>query len=214
MRLALSRAMMTLNAACLGAERTEWAAAMHAEFEEAVDADEPFRFALGCLSSAVPGLFTREEGRRAVARHVLATGILLPMAVLILMSVAQGFPYLTTDVIEPGHTGDIGPVLSITAANRAGLPLLALLTTAIGLGHLAIAWALLERDWPMVAKLGQVGAALLVSMLIFAAILSMGDPRALPQAIIIALELATVWSVARWQESQATDAGVRQWPTF
>jgi hypothetical protein len=190
---------MALSAACLGANRREWATAMRAEFEEAVDAGEPLRFALGCLWSAVPGLVTREEGRRALASHVLAIGILLPVAVLLLVSVASGFPYLTTGVIEPERAGELAPTLSVNVANRSGLPLLALLTATIGVGHLTAAWALLERHWSLVARLARAGAALVVSMLIFAAILSMGDPRALPQAAVIALELAALWMAALWQ---------------
>lgn len=205
MRQALGRAAMVLAAAVLGRERREWAAAMRAEFEVAREAGEALPFALGCLWSAVPQLFVRDEGRRALASHVLAVGILLPVAVLLLASVALGFPYLTGDALNLGGAVGSGPTLSINVANRKGLPLLALLSGAIGVGHLCLAWALLERDWRRVTMLGRSGAATVVSMLIFAAILSLGDPRALPQAALIALELAAVWSVVWWHDEAVAD---------
>ena len=182
---------------------------MQAEFHAANDAGEPLSFALGCLVGAWREMPVHEEGRFALASHVLAVGVVVPMAALLLLSVALGSPYLNLDEIGAGSLLGTGkPIFPVTAANRAGLPLLAILTFVLGLGHLCMGWAMLDRDWTRVAALGRIGASVIMTMVTFTGILFLCDSCALPQAATIAIELAAIWSLARWHsELPCCDVG-------
>lgn len=197
---ALARVLMALSARCLGPARRDWAAAMQAEFEVAADAGEALGFAAGCLSSAARAMLAQPEGRFALATHVLAVGVLVPMAGLLLVSAGLGFPYLAFGTVGAGALGSGLPHAAVNAANRSGVPLLALLTGLTGVGHVVVAWALLERDWDRVAWLARLGAAMLVTTVAFSAILFLYDPCALPQLGIVGGELVLLWLAVRWHD--------------
>ncbi|KQM27785.1 MULTISPECIES: hypothetical protein [unclassified Sphingomonas] len=196
----LARLLMALATCWLGEARRDWAAAMRAEYGEAADAGEGLGFAAGCLSSAARAMVAAPEGRFAVATHVLAVGVLVPMAGLLLVSAALGFPYLAFEAVGAGALGSGWPHVAVHAGNRDGVPLLVLLTGTIGAGHVAVAWALLERDWERVARLARFGAAMLATMVAFSAILFLYDPCALPQLGIVGGELALLWLAVRWHD--------------
>ncbi len=176
---------------------------MWAEFAEADDAGEGLGFAAGCLSSAARALLAQPEGRFALATHVLAVGVLVPMAGLLLVSAALGFPYLAFEAVGAGGWGSGWPQVPVNAGNRSGVPVLALLTGLTGIGHVAVAWALLERDWDRVAMLARVGAAMMATMVAFSAILFLYDPCALPQMGIVGGELALLWLAVCWHDDVA-----------
>ncbi len=192
MRIVVARAIMRLSEHCLGPARREWAAAMRAEFSVAADAGKPLGFATGCLLAAGREMVAQPEGRFALAAHILAVGVIVPMAALLVWSAALGYPYLTLDGISGW------PVTPVNDANRGGLSWLVLLTGLLGAGHVAMAWGMLERDWARVAMLGRIGAAMIATMIAFTGILFLYDPCALPQAIAIGIELATVTILVRW----------------
>ena len=197
--MVIARAMMTMAVNCIGDQRREWALAMQAEFDMAAEAGEALIFALGCLLGAWREMPAHEEGRFAIASHLLAIGVVVPMAVLLLSSVVLGYSYLAP--VEAGVGSLLGsgaPVFPITYANQAGLPLLAMLTFALGLGHLNMAWAMLERDWTRVAVAGRIGAAVIVTSVTFTGILFLSDTCALPQATAVAIELGAIWVLVRW----------------
>ena len=196
---ALARWMMALATCWLGEARRDWAQAMQTEFYEAVDAGEGLGFAAGCLSSAARAMVTQPEGRFALATHVLAVGVLVPMAGLLLVSAALGFPYLAFEAVGAQALGSGWPQ-AVNVGNRSGVPLLALLTGAIGIGHVAVAWALLERDWERVARFARIGAAMLATTVAFSGILFLYDPCALPQLAIVSAELTLVWLAVRWHD--------------
>lgn len=200
MRDAVARALMRLATRWLGPARYDWVQAMRAEFTEAAEAGEGLGFAAGCLWSAARAMMAEAEGRFALAIHVLAVGVLVPMAGLLLTSAALGFPYLAFEAVGAGVWGSGWPHVPVNAGNRSGVPLLALLTGVIGIGHVAVAWALLERDWDRVAMLARIGAAMLATMVAFSAILFLYDPCALPQLGIVGGELALLWLAARWHD--------------
>lgn len=199
MRSELARYVMALAVRSLGTQRSDWAAAMEAEFETAAEADEPLRFALGCLVSAWRDLPFEEEGRFVIASHVLVLGVVLPVGILLLTSVTRGFPFLALDRFNAiGLLGRGAPSFFISAGNATGLPLMALLTVALGVGHARMAWLVLERDWVGVATLASLGAALLITMVTFSSIFFLFDASALPQAAVIAIELGAIWLLPRW----------------
>lgn len=201
MTLALARCIMVVAVRCIGDHRRDWAWAMEAEFQAAADAGEPLHFALGCLIAALREAPTHEEGRFLVANHVLALGVLIPMGALLLSSVLRGFPFIAA---EHGAAailiGSGTPKFFVNDGNVAGLPLMALLTVALGAGHARMAWLVLDRDWERVAVLGRLAAALLITMLIFSGIFFPYDPCAVPQAALVAVELSTVCSLVRWHD--------------
>ncbi|WP_242415770.1 hypothetical protein [Sphingomonas panni] len=197
---ALARLLMALATRWLGDARRDWAEAMKAEYHEAADAGEGLGFAAGCLSSAARAMLARPEGRFAVATHVLAVGVLVPMAGLLLVSAALGFPYLAFETVGAQALGSGWPQGAVNVGNRFGVPLLALLTGVTGIGHVAIAWALLERDWERVARYARIGAAMLATIFAFSAVLFLYNPCALPQLAIVCAELVLVWLAVRWHD--------------
>lgn len=199
MRVAVARAVMLIALGCMGSHRREWAAAMAAEFEVAAEAGDPLSFALGCLVAAWRELPAHDEGRFMLASHVLAVGVVLPVGSLLLASVARGFPLLALGDANTGSLLGSGyPSFPNTEANQAGLPLMAFFTIALGLGHLLMAWVMLDRDWQRAALIGRLGTAITATMLIFSSILYLFDACALPQAALIAVELIAVWTLVRW----------------
>ncbi|MFD1034332.1 hypothetical protein ACFQ15_06675 [Sphingomonas hankookensis] len=202
MRDAIARALLLLATRWLGPARCDWAQAMRAEFAEATDAGEGLGFAAGCLWSAARTMVAEADGRFALAIHVLAVGVLVPMAGLLLMSAALGFPYLAFEAVGAQVLGSGWPH-AVNVGNRSGVPLLALLTGVVGIGHVAVAWALLERDWDRVAMLARIGAAMLATMVAFSAILFLYDPCALPQLGIVGGELVLLWLAVRWHDDLA-----------
>lgn len=200
MKATLARCTMAIAVRCLGSNhRQHWGSAMAAEFEIAVDAEEALSFAIGCLSTALGDMPKHEEGRFALASHILALGVMLPIAALLVSSVPRGFAFLAPSTESAAVLLGSGyPSFGINEANQVGLPLMALLTLALGFGHLALAWAILERDWKRVTAIGSMGAAVVVTLLVFSSILFFGDGCAIPQAAIIALELVAVWALVGW----------------
>lgn len=200
MRATVSRALMALAACCLGESRREWAAAMQAEYEIAMTEGKSLSFASGCLVAAWRGMLTREEGRFTLTSYALALGVMIPMAAVQIGSALLGFPYL-----YPGEDGLSGALLVgaehellLRRIYQAAVPALALLLLLLGVGHLCIAWAILERDWVRVTRLASLTLAAATTLIIFMTVLFLDSSRALLQAAVLAVELGTVLMVARW----------------
>lgn len=198
MRAAIARVVMALAARCFGQHRRDWASAMEAEFEVAIEEGAALSFASGCLLSAIRELPAHEEGRFAIASHILALGIIIPIAGLMLISVAQGYSFMAPNEAGTDAIVGTGRPMFVNAANQTGLPLLTLLTFVLGSGHLWMAWTMLDRDWSRVASLGTAAAALISTVVMFTGILFWSDPCALPQAAMTAVELLAIWSLVRW----------------
>lgn len=200
MKAAAARAMMALAACCLGESRREWAAAMQAEHEAAAADGRSLSFAAGCLAAAWRGMLTREEGRFILTSYALALGLMIPMATVQIGSALFGFPYL-----YPGEGGLSGALLVgaeheliLRRTYQAAVPALALLLLLLGIGHLCIAWAILERDWARVRRLASFALALATTLILFMMVLFLDSSRALLQVAVLAVELGTVLMVARW----------------
>ena len=196
----LARAMMALAVGSMGESRRDWAAAMRAEFAAARADGAALPFAFGCLLTAWRELLTRAEGRFTLTSYALALGVMLPMAALQLGGALLGLPYL-----YPGPGGLPAALLEgraheglLRGVYQAAVPSLALLLLLLGLAHLRLAWALLERDWAAVRRLGLQALAATVTLIVFMAALFLDGRQALVQAGVLAIELATVALVARW----------------
>ena len=144
----LPRALMALAAASLGEERGDWGRAMQAELE-AVEPRDQLSFAAGCLVGAWREMPRHAEGRFLMANHLVALGLILPMAALLLSAALLGYPFIAFS--RPGAfgfpSGEGAPTLLLNAGNISVAPSLSLLVMILTATHLLAAWQLLERDW-------------------------------------------------------------------
>jgi hypothetical protein len=198
MRVAVARAVMSLAACCLGENRRKWALAMQAELETAIDDGRPLQFAMGCLLAAWQEMPAHEQGRFVLANHALALGILIPIAVLQFECLA-GLPFLSL-----GQGGLIamltpGSVYLAGAYHSAIAPVIAL-WLLLGIGHLRLAWLVLERDWPGVIRIGALTLAASATLVILAMVLFLDDAGIAAQALLLAIELTAIYALARWHD--------------
>ena len=196
----MSRAVMALAIACLGEHRREWARAMQAEFDAAAEDGKPLMFALGCLAASWRAMPTHEEGRFVLTNYALALGLMVPMAVLQIGCAVLGFPYL-----YPGQDGLRGALMSggaqelvLRGVYQAAVPSLTALLLLLGLGHLRIAWVMLERDWSRVTSVGTRIMAAAATLIIFMTALFLDSSQAVLQTAVLAIELAVLFLLARW----------------
>ena len=201
MKAALARTAMTLAVNCLGNSRREWALAMQSEFEAAREDGKPLAFASGCLLAACRELPAHEEGRFAIASHLLAFVLAIPIAALLVSSLIGGFPlsFLAhTDALWPAMVAERTPLLN--DANLAAVPPRAALIAVLAAVHLRSAWLVLERDWTRVAAPAALAAAATTTLAIFTSVAFVQPGAALAQARILAAELIAVSALARWHE--------------
>ena len=200
MTATLARAAMTLAEACLGDDRRDWALAMRAELDVAIDEGKPLSFALGCLMGALREMPKQAEGRFTLTSHAVALG-LLPIVALLMLGAASAFPFLPS-----GHAGISGWLAGgsahatlLTPWNRGFAPALAVLIWGLVAGHLLMPWFILERDWARVGTLARVNMAATVTLLLFTTILFLDLAFMLLPAAALAIELAASWCLYRWQ---------------
>lgn len=191
---------MALAVVSLGESRREWSLAMQVEFETAVADGKPLLFAMGCLAAAWREMVTREEGRFLLTNYAIALGLMIPMAALQIGCAVLGLPYLF-----PGQTGLAGALLQggaqeilLRGVYQAAVPSLSLLLLLLGLGHLRIAWAMLDRDWRRVQRTGMLALAAAATLILFMGTLFLDGRQAMLQAAVLAVELATLSVVVRW----------------
>ena len=195
-----SRALMAVAAACMGESRRDWAAAMQAEFEAAAEDGAALSFAAGCLLSAARGMVTREEGHFILTNYALVLCLMIPMAAVQIGCALLGMPYLypasgklpVTLMSSAGYEALMHPVY------LNGVPSFMLLMLVLGGGHLRLAWAMLDRDWARVMRVATAMFAAAATLVLVMSVFFLDSSRALVQAAILAIELATIAVVARW----------------
>jgi hypothetical protein len=195
-----ARAIMSLAECCLGEDRREWALAMRGEFEAAADKGEPLAFAAGCLLAAWGEMPKHEEGRLVLANYALAIGLLIPMAFL-QFACAIGFPNLFTGQNESYRMLSDGGAQEpfLADAQFSAVPIFLIAWLLLGFAHLWLAWLLVERDWARTISVGTAIAATTVTLFIFAELLAFDVASLVPQAAALAIELAIILVLARWQ---------------
>ncbi|WP_066797128.1 hypothetical protein [Sphingomonas soli] len=200
MILLLSRALMAMAIRCLGEHRYEWGAGMEAEFDAAWRDGHPLRFAAGCLWGALRELPHHESGRFALWSYALALGVMLPIASVLIFGVLFDFPYTYLMQAQamslPKGNADAGVFLH--EANRAALPSLAVLIVFLGIGHLRLAWDMLERDWARVAVAARANAAITATLAVFTGLVFACTEPVLIQLTGLAIELALLAMMTRW----------------
>jgi hypothetical protein len=199
MTAAVARAVMKLAICCLGESRRDWALAMRAEFEAAIDDRRPLAFAIGCLIAAWREMPSQRQGRFVLANYALALGLLVPMAGLQFAS-AAGSSYLFAgpaglySVLAPGGAQD--PYLA--EAHRSAIPTLLALWVMLGAGHLRLAWVVVERDWSGAISSAALTVAASATLVIFTGVLFLDDASVALQAVLLAIELSAIYASARW----------------
>jgi hypothetical protein len=207
MTATLARFLMALAVYALGDTRREWAHGMQVEFEAAQADGKPLAFAFGCLLTACRDLPAHEAGRFAIASHVLALGVIVPVAAIRIASLLAEFPtsYLghigTHSVFRPGG----GHAALLNEGTVFAIPSLGLLVLLLTVLNLRIAWLALERDWERLARAGALAAAATATLLIFSAIAFVDHAAALTQAAVLTVELTGAWSLARWHAQLSAD---------
>jgi len=197
MTLALPRAVMTIAIASLGYRRREWALAMQAEFEIAVKDERQMLFAAGCLITAWRDMCRHAEGRLTLASYTIGLGLFVPMAAVHLAYVI-GFIFPGTGVPSGAllFGASANPVLGWAQARA--IPALILLWTSLGVGHLCLAWLMLNRDWLRVFKTGAAVGAATVTLLVFMAVLLLDATVLISHVVVLAIEFMLLAVTARW----------------
>ena len=194
MSATLSRAAMALASTCLGERHREWARAMEIELEAAIADGHGLHFSLGCLVASWRELPACVEGRLLLARYALALGLILPVAAFLSSSALLGFPQVDLGHGMVGSAGSAVPVLN--DGNRTAAPVITLLVLLVAASQLVLAWFLLDRDWRRVGNTGSFGAAVTVTLGIFAAIAGFGAAHLVVPLAGLILALATVFAMA------------------
>ena len=197
MTQAAAKAVMTLATSCLGENRREWAFAMEGEFEAAIEDGKPLAFATGCLIAAWREMPKQAEGRLVLANYALALGLLIPMAVLQFMQ-AVGVTLTIGDNQNPYLAWS-----QLTAA-----PILLILWLLLGIGHLRLAWVLVERDWSGVMRVGALIGAAMVTLFLCMGVLFLDIDALLSQVAALAFELTAILATARGQARLLSSATI------
>jgi hypothetical protein len=190
---------MALTARSLGVHRSAWAQAMAAELEMAEKDGRPLRFALGCLIGAWRMMPAHAEGRFVLTSHLLSLGVLIPVATMLLLAAAFGFPFFTASHGIDGYLWGSGTYASLLdAGNRFIAPSLTLLMLLMAAFHLPLAWWVLDGDWDRVGAASRFGAAIAVTLLIVTSCAALDAALLLLPIGVLAVEMVAIWALTSW----------------
>jgi hypothetical protein len=174
---------------------------MAAEFDAAEEDGRPLRFALGCLIGAWRMMPTHAEGRFVLASYALSLGVLIPVAAMLALAAAFGFPFFAASNGLEGYLwGSGAQVLLLNDGNMIVAPSLALLVMALAALHLPLAWWTLDGDWDRVAAASRFGAAAATTLAIVTSLAALDPSRLLLPIAVLAAEMATIGALTRWHQ--------------
>lgn len=208
---------MVLAARSLGAHRSAWAQAMAAELETADEEGRSLRFALGCLMGAWRTMPAHAEGRFVLASYALSLGVLVPVAAMLVLATAFGFPFFAASRGVEGYLlGSGAHVLLLNAGNMIVAPSLALLMLLMAALHLPVAWWMLDSDWDRVAAASRFGAAAVTTLTIVTSCAALDPSRLLLPIGVLAAEMGAIWALTRWHhrlfgDDALDDFGAARW---
>lgn len=209
MRAALSRAILALAVASMRESRPDWACAIAAEYDAAARDGRGLSFAFGCLIAAWRTLPASALGRFALSNHAVVLGIVVPMGGLQLASVALGLSDLF-----PGDAGLSGALpagnssIWLTGFYHSIVPVLALLQLALGLGHVRLAWAMLDRDWTAASRWAARTLAAATTLIGFMGALFIDIRQVALLGAIVGVEFIILMIVSDWHDELCRAPGV------
>jgi hypothetical protein len=203
----VSRAVLALAVRCLGERRREWALAMRAELDAAIADGRPLAFATGCLVASWREMPQHAEGRLVLSTYALALGVLLPMAVA-QVALALGFSSVLFggEWFDPVLLAGLGHHPVSEGIQLGAAPCLLALWLLLGIGHVRLAWVLVEQDWARMTRVGALIGATIATLFIVMGVLLLDLTYVNLQAAALALELAVLVAVARRCERLFPDA--------
>lgn len=205
----LARLLMGMAVAAMAVDRRDWSDAMTAEYDAAAADGRALPFAAGCLVAAWRNLFTSPAGRYVVTGYTVVLGIMLPMAALQIGCALFGLPYLYPD--QRGLAGALlvggGHEALLRSLYLAALPALALIQMVAGVGHLRLAWCVVEQDWADALRWSLWTMAGVTALVIVMGVLFLDGRQAIAQAVVVASELAMLHVIARRDAAARVPAG-------
>lgn len=208
MSIVVARLLMALATASLDEDRRDWASAMKAEFAAAAEDGAALPFAAGCLVAGWRATLTGPRGHFVLTNYGLALAVMLPMAALQIGCGLLGLPYL-----YPGRHGLAGALLEggahenlLRGVYQAAVPSLALLQVVTGIGHLRLAWLLLERDWPRAWRAALQTLAAAATLILFMGALFLDSRQAMMQAAVVGVELGLLALIVSWHAGLSAPA--------
>ena len=204
MMVGIARLLMRVATRSLGETQREWAWAMQAELQAAVDDRRAVGFALGCVVAAWRQMPGQDEGRFILASYALALGLLVPMAALQL-TCAAGFPLLPfggAAALAPGTLQQ----LYLADAHSAAMPVLLALWFVLAAGHFRLAWLLLEHEWARLVQSAALVVAASATLVVFTAVLFLDGTGAGLQLMLLPVEVTAIYRSARWHDRLITKA--------
>lgn len=197
----LSRALMTLACHCLGEGRRDWAQAMRAEFNVAVEDGHALSFATGCLIGALRQMPMQEEGRFVLTNYTLALIVMVPVAAIEISGALFGMPHLFGDQGGPGAGMTFAQKLIIGGAYQVMAPSLTFLLLLSAGTQLRLAWLMLERDWRRATSTGIANLAAITTLILFMGCMFLYIGQAVTLAVVLGIELALIAGLCRWHEA-------------
>ena len=202
MRARLAWTIVALAARTLGTRHADWAQAMKAELDVAIDDGRPMSFAAGCLLASWRQMLRFSEGRLTLASHLLAIGIIVPLAALWLWLGLLGYPYLAIGNVGvwgfiEGRSEQI-PLLLVGEWSLA--PALTMVILLQSVGQLLLAGFMLERDWPRVSSVARYNAATLTTLLLVTSIIAGVGYGVLFGITALITETLAVLALAWWHD--------------
>lgn len=204
----IARAVMKLAVAGMGSHRSEWAAAMCAEFAVAEEEREGLSFALGCLLTGWREMPMHREGSLALSRYTFALGLLLPAAAVLLAGLWYGYPWVEPPFahgIESFARFATGAPATIHVSNATGVPHLATLLLLRVVFLVLVAWFAVEADWDRAAAMQRAGAAATITLTIFAAVVVADFTCVVLPIAALGIEFMTVSLLKRWHDPGPAD---------
>ncbi|RYD54762.1 MAG: hypothetical protein EOP60_06970 [Sphingomonadales bacterium] len=179
---------------------------MAAEFEAAEEDGRPLRFALGCLIGAWRMMPAHAEGRLVLAGYALSLGVFIPVAAMLALATASGFPFFAASEGVGGYLWGSGAhVLLLNDGNLVAAPSLTLLMMAMAALHLPLAWWMLDGDWDRVAATNRFGAATVATLAIVTSLSALDPSRLLLPIAVLAAEIGMLRALTRWHQRLRRD---------
>ena len=172
---------------------------MTAEFDVAEEDGRPLRFALGCLWCAWRTMPTHAEGRFVLASYALSIGLLMPVAAMLALAAAFGFPFVAPHNGLGGYLSSSGShVVLLNEGSMVAATSLTLVMLLLAACHLPLAWWTLDRNWQRVAATQRFGAAAITTLTLVTSCAALDATQLLLPGAALMVEWGALAALAWW----------------